>query len=154
MCEKINIPGVKFVVCGGSKHEEIKKEASSKISFKGDVRDVKAHLSTFDVFGYPLQAEHFGTCEQALGEAMAAGIPPVVMANPSEWFIVDHGVTGLITSNEEAYIKAIEQLYHDKKLRQKLSDNARIAAKYHYASERMINDWEEVFDELTTTGSN
>jgi len=78
---------------------------------------------------------------------MAAGIPPVVMGNPTESLIVENGVTGIVAPDENAYIKALETLYHHPDLRHRLAENARKAAKERYSMDLMVNRWEQVFDE-------
>jgi glycosyltransferase involved in cell wall biosynthesis len=151
ICSKIKIPGVKFIVCGGQREKELVKENQGGIRnlwATGIVKNISPYLQRCDVFGYPLRRDHFGTCEQAIGEAMAAGLPSVVLSNPSEWHIIDHNVTGIITSNPEAYIHAMWRLYKSPKLRRTLGMQARIAAKYKYSTSRMVNDWEELITEV------
>jgi glycosyltransferase involved in cell wall biosynthesis len=152
MSSRVKIPNVHFIVCGGPSEKQIQEESmqydmGERFVFTGQISDVNNYLSTFDVFGYPLAPYHFGTCEQALGESMAAGIPPVVLANRTERYIVDDGVTGIVVADEEAYARAIEGLYRNPDLRQRLSDNARKAARQRYSIELMVNSWEDVFNE-------
>jgi len=78
---------------------------------------------------------------------MAAGIPPVVMGNPTESLIVENGVTGIVAPDENAYTEALETLYHHPDLRRRLAENARKAAKERYSTDLMVNRWEQVFDE-------
>jgi len=95
LCEEIlkRIPEAKFVICGvGQDEEKIKNEVSLRgidkaFSFRGMCLNIKEIIPTFSVFGYPLNEKHFGTCEQVLGEVMAAGIMPVVLGNPAEKYI-------------------------------------------------------------------
>jgi glycosyltransferase involved in cell wall biosynthesis len=155
MCSHVNIPDVHFIVCGGPRHKGIEKEAQTyssvkRFHFAGPVKNISDYLAEFDVFGYPLAPYHYGTCEQSLGEAMAAGIPPVVMANPAERTIVKNGVTGLVASSEAEYSKALETLYHEPDLRKRLGENARRAAKEMYSLSLMANRWETVFGQVMT----
>ena len=152
MSTMVKIPDAQFVVCGGPSEKQIQEESmqygmGERFVFTGQISDVNNYLSEFDVFGYPLAPYHFGTCEQSLGESMAAGVPPVVMANRTECYIVDDGVAGIVAANEEAYVQAIEVLYRNPDLRQRLSDNARKAAKQKYSIDLMVNRWEKVFNE-------
>ena len=106
MCSKVDIADAKFIVCGGHKQNEIKQEAinlgiDNKIDFEGQVPNISQYLSEFDIFGYPLAPYHYGTCEQALAEAMAAGVVPVVLANKTETFMVQDGITGIVAKNED-----------------------------------------------------
>jgi len=121
---------------------------TSRYRFVGKVDDVVPYLAEMDVFGYPLRADHYGTCEQVLGEAMSAGIVPVVMANPAEMTIVKHGYNGLVSLTESEYVDNIKLLYDNKKLRAELSENAKVFAKELYSTETMISKWDEVFNEM------
>lgn len=155
ICKKINIPGVKFIVCGGTEEEKIKKEAlkiglDKKIEFTGWVPDVSKYFSLFDVFGYPLNPSHFGTCDQSLQESMAAGIVPVVFENRMECSMVKNGITGIVAKSEDDYIQGIERLYRDNALRNFLSRNAQEYALRNFSIEKMVAEWEEIFSEVLT----
>jgi glycosyltransferase involved in cell wall biosynthesis len=101
-----------------------------------------------DVFGYPLRPDHYGTCEQALGEAMCAGVVPVVINNPCERMIVKEGVTGFLCKNEEEYIDNIVHLYHKPHLRKHMGQMARASAEGQYDIEVMIDAWNWQFENI------
>jgi len=150
MCLGINIPEAHFTVCGGSSEKQIQAELTrdkNRFTFTGPIANIKPYLSEFDIFGYPLAPYHYGTCEQVLGESMAAGIPPVVLANLTESYIVENEVTGLVAQNEASYMRAIESLYYNSDLRKRLANNARKAARKMYSLDLMAERWEKVFDE-------
>ena len=155
MCSKVNIPHVRYIVCGGPSEKNIQEESKryekrDQFFFTGPIHNVEHYLSTFDVFGYPLAPYHYGTCEQALGECMAAGVPPVVLANPTESLIVEHCITGLVASDEDSYARSVEELYRNPLLRKKLSDNARGTATERYSLDRMVSCWNKVYSEALT----
>lgn len=95
-----------------------------------------------------LNEKHFGTCEQVLQEAMAAGVPAVVMNNPCECSIIQDGVTGLIARNEREYIQCITRLKLDRELYNTISGNARCYAKKHFSIEYMKLQWSTVFEKI------
>ena len=143
----------RFVVCGGSSEKALVDEleqigGDERFTFTGYVEDVDRYLELFDVFGYPLAPYHYGTCEQSLGESMACGIPPVVLANQSESFIVEDGVTGIVAANTTGYTRALETLQENPDLRRELGANARRAAKIRYRLDTMVENWEAVFREV------
>ncbi len=153
ICDKINIPDVKFIVCGGANELEIKKEAEAlgiagKFIFTGLISDIKEYLPIFDVFGYPLAPYHYGTCDQALAESMAAGVVPVVLPNSMEKYMVKDSLTGLVAANEDDYVRAVEELYKNKVLREVLSNNAKQYAADTFSLDKLVEDWEAVFQEL------
>lgn len=152
ICNKVNIPNVKFIVCGGPSEREIKKEAeelgiAEKFIFTGPVSDITGYLSIFDIFGYPLAPYHYGTCDQSLQESMAAGVIPVVLQNRMEKYMVKDGITGIIAKDENDYIQAIQALYNNKVLRDSLSRNAREYAFKTFSVDKMAREWESVFKE-------
>lgn len=149
MSDKIDIPEVKFIVCGEVHPSVVPRIGmSEKLVFTGQIDDVPFWLSKFDVFGYPLRHDHFGTCEQVLGEAMAAGVVPVVMDNAAENYIIEDGVSGFIAKNEREYIGCIEFLYRYPAIRLMMSHEARMRARKLYSMDTMVNDWDAVFDNL------
>lgn len=153
MCGKISISDLKFIVCGGPSEKEIKDEAEKmgvldRINFTGQILDTAQYLQIFDIFGYPLAKNHYGTCEQVLQESMAAGVVPVVLANPAESYIVKNKLTGIVAKNEREYVKAIKVLYNNHQLRNLLSKNARKYALENFSLEKMANEWNKIFDEV------
>lgn len=152
ICDKIDIPGVKFIVCGGSSEKEIRVEAEKmgiapKFIFTGLVPDITEYLPLFDVFGYPLALDHYGTCDQSLAESMAAGVVPVVLKNRMEKYMVKNGITGIVAKSEDDYVKAIQTLCRDKSLRDELSENARKYAVKTFSVDEMAGEWETIFRE-------
>lgn len=150
MCCRINIPNRHFIVCANDDIGKISAEAAEmgiadKFSFYQSVTDIKEYLATFDVFGYPLQPKHFGTSEQALGEAMMAGVVPVVLNNPAEKYIVEDGKTGIIAKTTEEYCKAIEFLYYNPDKREDMARDAIAAAREKYSIEKKMKDWRRIF---------
>jgi glycosyltransferase involved in cell wall biosynthesis len=153
MCANINIPDVRFIVCSGDSQEQVKKDAiklnvADRFSFNGRVPSIMPYLAIYDVFGYPLQPKHLGTCEQAIGEAMMAGVVPVVLNNPAERYIIENEVTGIIANSPDDYCRAIEYLYHHPETRKRLAQNAISAAREKYSLRRKIKAWGKIFDEI------
>jgi hypothetical protein len=153
ICARVDIPNVKFIVCGGHRHKEMELEAKSGglgrlFDFRGQIDDVPAALAAFDVFGYPLGPRHYGTGEQVLIEAMAAGVPQVVLDNGPERYVVKDGVTGIVARNVHEYVGAIETLHADRALRLRLSNGSRDYARRIYSIENAAQLWFSVYDEL------
>lgn len=147
------IPDVRFVVCGGPNESAIRADAiqagvGNRFEFLGHVDDVAGVLSSLDVFGYPLAAHHYGTGEQALIEALAAGVPPVVLANGAEQYIVKDGFTGIVAMNCEEYTHALELLYREPERRLILAENARDSARERFTIECLVQNWSKVYLEV------
>jgi glycosyltransferase involved in cell wall biosynthesis len=65
--------------------------------FRGYREDIATELGALDVLLYLLNPRHYGTTENALLEAMALGVVPIVLDNPAERLIVRHGETGFVS---------------------------------------------------------
>lgn len=91
------------------------------LEFGGYTRDVAGELARLDVLVYLLNPFHYGTAENALIEAMAMGVVPVVMDNGAEALIVEHGRTGLVVSDARGLADALLALERDAALRARLS---------------------------------
>jgi glycosyltransferase involved in cell wall biosynthesis len=153
LCSQVDIPDVRFIVTSGDNQQHLIDEAIEagiweKFRFLGRVPRVPRVLSEIDVFGYPLQPQNFATCEQALGEAMMAGCVPVVLANPTEKYIIKHMETGIIANSPEEYPRAIEYLYHNPFERKRLAQNAKLFAKKQYDIIQTIQQWNNLFDKI------
>lgn len=138
----------KFVILGGNQEKEISVGADSRFIFKGKVSDIKPYISKMDVFGYLLNPKHFGTAEQAIQEALAVGVVPVVLNNKCEKSLIIHNETGLIAKNLEEYVKYINLLKEDSALLQKLRENGKKYAREHFSLENLNNSWNKVFYDL------
>jgi glycosyltransferase involved in cell wall biosynthesis len=149
ICDRIlnEIPDATITVCGEVKID-LPDNLNPRLKFVGQVDDVAPYLATFDVFGYPLRPDHFGTCEQSLGEAMAAGVPPLVMNNMAERWIVEDGWNGFRSTNPDQYIYFMKLLHKHRRYIDYFSGNAKRKAKSLYNINRMVNLWDEVFESM------
>lgn len=94
------------------------------LSFAGYSVSIAQELSRLDVLSYLLNPRHYGTSENALLEAMAMGVIPIVLDNPSERLLVDHERTGLVVRTPEDFARAIDRLSSSPTLRRELSESA------------------------------
>jgi glycosyltransferase involved in cell wall biosynthesis len=139
------IPEARFTVIGDNNHGF---QNDGIFTFTGKVDDVAPYLAEMDVFGYPLRIDQYGTCEQVLGEAMAAGVVPVVMNNPCEREIIFDSISGVVCSSGEEYIHWVEALYHDHARRSFMQKEAKHRASYLYSIDTMISKWNDVFNDM------
>lgn len=153
MSAAATIPAAHFIVCGGPQEASLQKDAEEAgfgdlFEFRGHTEDVAQALSTFDIFGYPINPGQSGTGEQALIEALAAGVPPVVLDNGAERYIVEDGVTGIIAKNEAEYALALEFLYRNPDKRLLMTTNARESARKRFTLDNTVREWRKVYDEV------
>lgn len=116
LCKEVcaRVPPARFVMAGdrdaGLERDIRAAGLADRFAFPGFVEDVPALMRTFDVFGYPLNPEHYGTTENVLLEAMACGVPPVVLRQNVEQFIVP-GAEEYLADGPEEYARRIEYLW-------------------------------------------
>lgn len=121
ICSEIkrSVSNAEFILCGKFTEEFKRSFFSDDPSleectvFTGFVTDPVKHLQSFDVFCYPLAEENYATTENALLEAMAVGLPVVVLNNPAEREIVDNDVTGLVADDVDDFIRRTVDLCGD-----------------------------------------
>ncbi len=154
ICKSIDIPDIRFTVIGAENNVVINEARNhnllEKITFTGQLPFDKVLdlIRTFDVFGYPLSRDHFGTCDQTLQECMALGIPPVVLNNAMESLMVMHNITGLVSTDEASYINHIKELYFDSGKRKILGLNAKDFATKTFLLSNCVLDWKKTFDRV------
>jgi glycosyltransferase involved in cell wall biosynthesis len=108
------------------------------LSFLGYTADVASELEQLDVLLYLLNPHHYGTAENALLEAMAMGVVPVVLDNAAERHIVQHGVTGFVVRTPEEVAAAFAYLdtFPDKRIEMGRQAAAAVRERYN-------QDWME-----------
>lgn len=143
-CNEVNLPNAKFILVGDINNkneilsEEQEKYINERFEFVGYTNDVQSQLNRMDVFGYPLNSQHYGTTENALLEAMVTGVPPVVLNQCTEKYIVKHMETGIIVNNPIEYGEAIRYLYNNIDERIRLGSNARKYVIENYALKNTV----------------
>ena len=152
ICKNINLPNVEFTVIGGDNENKLRQEciinSVNNVNILGKIDNIEPYLAVFDIFAYPLNPNHYGTAEQVLQEAMAAGVVPVVFNNPAEKFLVKHLETGLTARNLIEYCEYIKLLYKNEPLRKELSANCKNYAKTHFSLASLAKEWDSVFSNI------
>lgn len=136
------LPQIQFVMVG-DKDAELERDIckaglQERFTFTGFVPNVLDYMRSFDVFGYLLNPTHYGTTENVLLEAMACGLPVIVMKQNVEQFIIPDEA-GYLVENEQQYVDKVEFLYHHPDHRQKLGQQARRHVITHYDAQKNTN---------------
>lgn len=116
--------------------EANKRGLSELIDLKGYSLNVTDELAQFDVFAYLLNPLHYGTTENALLEAMAMGVVPIVLDNPAERHLVQHGETGIVVRNPHEFAKALDFLQNHPEELQRLSRAASCTVRERFSLEK------------------
>lgn len=90
--------------------EAARRGLAERLDLRGYCSNVAEELRKHDVLAYLLNPLHYGTTENALLEAMASGVVPVVLDNPAERQVVRHGETGLVVDGPSGFADALEWL--------------------------------------------
>jgi hypothetical protein len=153
----VRLPGFRLAVVGDpTTSAELLADAearglSNRLEPRGYRADVAVELAGFDLFAYLLNPLHYGTTENALLEAMAMGVVPVVLDNPAERALVLHGETGLIVNGPAAFADAVDRLAGDGNERRRMSANAAREVRQHFAigrtADNLLEHYRAVLDE-------
>ncbi len=153
MSSMVEVPGVRFVICGGGSTEWLETEAkergcADKFELLGAVDDVSSVLETIDVYGYPLCAETYAAAELNIQEVMFSGIAIVAFPHGGISDLILHNQTGLLVNTEEEYARAIEFLYSHPRERERLGNNAAQYARAHWGADKMGVEFNRRFERL------
>lgn len=137
-CSAVKIPDVRFLLVGApSAREQLLESAARKgiadrFEFCGQMADITPALAQMDAFGYLLNPQHFGATENALLEAMAAGLPVAALDQCVERGIIRDGETGLLIRTPQEYGAKIQTLYADSAFASQIGAAARtdVLARY------------------------
>jgi len=139
----VNIPGFKVRLIGDVTNKDIleqqclQSDRPGMLEFSGYTENVASELVSINVLAYLLNPEHYGTTENALLEAMAMGIVPIVLDNPAERQIVDDHKTGLIVHSPDEFAEAIQWLFNNPDERQRLGSQASQSVRERFSAEKM-----------------
>ena len=149
----VQVPGVKFVVCGNGDPGWLKADAdklgrSADFDFKGPVEDIRSVIETLDVYGYPLCPDTYAAAELNLQEVMYAGLPVVTFPHGGIGKLIQHRETGILVNSPEEYAQAIEELHGNPAERARLGANAAAFARRHWGAESAAREFNSQFERL------
>lgn len=139
-CKEVckRIPEARFVLAG-DRDDALERDIhaaglADRVAFPGFVADVPALMRSFDVFGYLLNPEHYGTTENVLLEAMACGVPVAALRQNVEQLIVPPAAGDLVETPRQ-YADCLDNLRRDPALRERLGRGARahVVKRYNAA---------------------
>ena len=149
------LPDVRFVMVGDSAgSDEILQKAAEyhiqdRFAFTGYSTRIIDEMSGFDIFAYPLNPKHFGTTENVLLEAMAFGLPVVVLNQNTEKHIINnHKTVGFLADSIDHYVECIVHLHDNPEERGRIGANAREYVKRHFSFENNVELMRIGFDEV------
>ncbi len=139
----VKIPGFRVRMIGDLNNQEILNQQCKRLGledlleFRGYTTNIASELASINVLVYLLNPEHYGTTENALLEAMAMGIVPIVLDNPAERQIVEDHKTGLIIHSPDEFAEAVQWLSDYPLARQKMGRQAALSVRERFTGEKM-----------------
>ncbi len=139
----VGIPGFTVRMIGDAVNRDVLNHQCERcrkpdmLDFRGFTNNVGDELAAINVLAYLLNPTHYGTTENALLEAMAMGIVPVVLNNPAECQIVENRITGLIVNSPVEFAEAIQWLSSNPHERDKLGEQAAKSVREQYSIEKV-----------------
>jgi len=115
------------------------------LEFCGYTNDVVAELSKINTLIYLLNPNHYGTTENALLEAMAMGIVPIVLDNPAERHIVEDKKTGFIVRNPKELAQAVQWLYQNPQKHKGMGEQASLSVRNRFQVSRMAKEFTNLY---------
>lgn len=150
----VRAPGLRVRLIGDETNRAILEEQCRRVErpdlleFRGYATDVAAELAELDILVYLLNPKHYGTAENALLEAMAMGVVPVVLDNPAELRIVEDRRTGLVVRNPGELADALNWLTVHTEERLEMGQRAATTVRERYTYERMVSAFNIHYGEL------
>jgi len=140
----VDIPGFTVRMIGDVTNRQVLEERCRQagrpgmLDFAGYTTDVARELAGINVSPYLLNPRHYGTSENALLEAMAMGVVPIVLDNPAERCLVTDRDTGLIVRTPAELGEAVAWLARNADERRRLSRRASAAVRDRFSVSRTV----------------
>lgn len=121
------------------------------LEFTGYIPDYNTllkELSSINVLAYILNPQHYGTTENALLEAMAMGIVPIVLNNPAECCLVENNETGFIVHSPKEFGEVIRYLSENLDERKNIGINAAETVRDKFSAEKTESSLNKYYRKL------
>ncbi len=153
---KERLPGVSFLFvgeCAPEILEEIKEMGLERtISCVGKVEDVYLYYKKMTLLLYLLNPENYGTTENVLLEAMAVGLPIIVLNHPVEQSIIKTGKNGYVAENEGKLMDIVCKLCKDENLCEKIGRSARTYVIENYSAKKNLEAYQTAIGQTMEKG--
>ena len=127
------LPNIPLDIIGDNPSAAIAAYNSEDVRIRGYVPDAEPYLRDRRVFIAPLR---FGAgIKGKVGEAMAHGIPVVTTSIGAEGFGLTNEFDVMIADDPESFATAVQQLYSQKELWQRVVDNSRLRIEKDFTPE-------------------
>jgi glycosyltransferase involved in cell wall biosynthesis len=137
--ERSGLANFRFQISGAGSERPWLQRNLPRVEFTGVLtgEPLARAYANLDIFLFPSRTDTFGNVVQ---EALASGVPAVVMNSGGPRFIVREGATGFIASDEGQFCRMAGTLARDRELRYEMAIQARRQVEGQ--------SWDRVFEEV------
>ena len=130
---------VRFTMVGDGSEAEWLRQHMLRAEFTGVLRGeaLADAYAQMDIFAFPSETDTVGN---AVLEAMASGVPAVVMADGGQRFVVETEQTAIVADGPEAFAQGIRALVKDRRRREAMGAAARAHALELLSWDRIFID--------------
>lgn len=151
--KEANANSVLMILGNGEMRDQLEKysgelRVADSVRFYGDTLDVKPFLGASDIFVMPSsKREGFGL---ALVEAMLMEVPVVGSDLGGIPEIIHESVSGLLFTpgDSNSLASSIMRLWNDKDMLERMKANSRNEALQKFAADRMVSQYQTLYNEL------
>ena len=119
---------------------------NNSIKFLGQIDNVENYLKNSDIYVHSAINEPFGL---VLIEAMASGLPVICIDGKGNRDIVKQGYNGFILEqNSKVFSKKIIEVYKNKNLKKRLSNNSILYSK-QFSLEKYIENLMKIYNVIS-----
>lgn len=106
--QKSGFDNYRFLIVGDGGEEDWLRKNLKNAKFTGVLRgeELARAFAKMDLFAFPSKTDAFGN---VVLEAMAAGVPSVVMPEGGPKFLIEHGKSGFVASDDRDFCEIIER---------------------------------------------
>ena len=107
-------------------------------------------LNHYQIFDINILASVMEGLSQSLLEAMYLGVPVIATRAAGNISLIKDRENGLFFENGDiqGLVKAVKEVMENEKLRKKLIENGQRTAKYDFSITKVIENYEEVFQNI------
>jgi glycosyltransferase involved in cell wall biosynthesis len=146
-------PGLHVVIAGSGGEEQRLRDlardlgVAERVHLLGRRNDIPDLLKAFDMFVLPSESEAHPL---SLCEAMATGLPSVASDVGGVPEVIENGRSGLLVppGDIDALAKAVKDLIESRDLRERLGTQARERVRQEYSTERMLERYSDLYEEV------
>jgi phosphatidylinositol alpha 1,6-mannosyltransferase len=137
--QRAKVQNYKFLIVGEGGEARFLRENLSKVELTGILRgDALARaFANMDLLVFPSKTDAFGN---VVLEAMAAGVPSVIMPEGGPKFLIEHNVSGFIAKSDADFIETVVRVAANPAQLNKMRTAARRAAE--------LRAWNAVFADV------